>query len=129
MSPAHLVLVAVLSLFAAGASTSVQAPAQAAVQTVTLYSYGYAPATIRLRAGQPVTLAFVNRSGNAHDFTAPAFFARSRILAGDVARGEIELRGGRSASVALVPARGTYPVHCGHFLHKQLGMKGKIIVE
>ena len=100
-----------------------------AVQQVTLYSYGYAPAAIRLRAGQPVTLNFVNRSGNAHDFTAPAFFARSRILSGRVPRGEIELRGGASTSVTLVPARGTYPVHCGHFLHKQLGMRGTIVVS
>ena len=121
------------SILAVGlASTlSITASAQAppSVQTVTLYSYGYAPYAIRLRAGQPVTLNFVNRSGHAHDFTAAAFFARSRILWGGIPRGEIELRGGQSMSITLVPARGTYPVHCGHFLHKQFGMRGTIVVS
>ena len=119
-----LLIIGLVSTFGVGASAQTPPP----VLTITLYSYGYAPAAIRLRTGQPVALNFVNRSGNSHDFTAPAFFARSRILSGHVDRGEVELRGGRSVSVTLVPARGTYRVHCGHFLHKQFGMRGTIAV-
>ena len=119
-----LLVLGLLSTLGVGASA--QTPPS--VQTVILYSFGYGPAAIRLQAGQPITLNFVNRSGGAHDFTARAFFARSRILSGHATRGEIELRGGQSVSVTLVPARGTYPVHCGHFLHKQLGMRGTIVV-
>jgi hypothetical protein len=32
-------------------------------------------------------------------------------------------------SVTLVPARGTYPVHCSHFMHDQLGMHSVIYVR
>ena len=105
------------------------AGAQTAVQTIALVSYGYSPKVIRLRAGQPVTLQFVNRSGKGHDFTAREFFAASRITAGQVRNGEIDLKGGQSASVTLVPARGTYKVHCGHPFHKAFGMKATIVVR
>ena len=105
------------------------ASAQTPVQIIELRSFGYAPRTIQLAAGKPVTLTFTNRSGDSHDFTARSFFARSRIVAGAVPGGEIELKGGRSLSVTLVPAAGRYKVHCGHFLHKQFGMRGEIIVR
>lgn len=113
------------------AAVALAAPAGAAapVQTVSLYSYGYAPAPIRLAAGRAVTLRFVNRAGKGHDFIAPAFFARSRILSGMVRRGEVSLRSGESAELTLVPAGGTYQVHCGRFMHKQLGMKSIILVD
>ena len=105
------------------------ATAQAPVQIVELRNFDYSPRELRLRAGQPVTLTFVNRAGGAHDFTAKSFFARSRIVAGSAAGGQIELRGGQSRSVTLVPAAGRYKVHCGHFMHKQFGMTGTIIVQ
>ena len=120
-----ILLIALASTLAVTASAQTAPP----VETITLYSFGYAPTAIRLRADEPVTLNFTNRSVSAHDFTAAAFFARARILSGRVAGGEIELRGGQSTSVTLVPARGTYPVHCGHFLHKQFGMRGTIVVS
>ena len=111
------------------ASASAQSPVAAPVHTISLYSYGYTPNPIRLRAGQPVTLQFVNRSGSGHDFTSERFFRSARLIAGAPAGGEIDLKSGGSASVTLVPARGTYRVHCGHFFHKQLGMRGTIIVQ
>lgn len=96
---------------------------------IDLYSYGYRPNPIRLAAGRPVTLTFVNRAGKGHDFTAPAFFRASRILAGNVAGGEVDLAGRRNATVTLVPAAGTYHVHCGRPFHKLLGMRGTIVVR
>ena len=119
-------LLAAATLLAAGPATAQRAPP---VQVVTLYSYGYSPQVLRLGAGRPVTLHFINRSGSGHDFTARKFFRSARILSGRVAGGEVELRGGQSASVTLIPARGRYPVHCGHFFHKQLGMRGTIVVQ
>ena len=119
-------LLAAAALLAAGPAATQPAPP---AQTVTLYSYGYAPQVLHLAAGRPVTLQFVNRSGNGHDFTARQFFHSSRILAGRADGGEIELRGGQSASITLVPAAGRYPVHCGHTLHKMFGMSGTIIVH
>jgi plastocyanin len=114
---------------AAGLSLAFAAPASAQpVQTIVLYSHGYAPNVIQLRAGRPVTLTFVNRSGKGHDFTARAFFASSRILSGRVSGGEVGMGPGQSRTVTLIPRAGRYKVHCSHFLHKQLGMKGTIVV-
>ena len=108
---------------------SAPAPAQPAAQTILVWSYGYTPRPIYLRAGQPVTLTFVNRSGNSHDFVARSFFANSRMLSGDAREGEIDLRGGETKTVRLIPRAGTYSAHCSHFFHKQLGMSDQIIVQ
>ena len=122
-----------ISRFAAAAALSLAlgtaAPAQPAAQTILVWSYGFSPQPIHLRAGQPVTLTFVNRSGSSHDFAAHSFFANSRILSGDAREGEIDLRGGETKTVRLIPRAGTYGVHCSHFFHKQLGMSDTIIVD
>jgi plastocyanin len=106
-----------------------QAPAQPSGQTILVWSYGFSPRPIYLRAGQPVTLTFVNRSGSSHDFVAHSFFANSRILSGDAREGEIDLRGGETKTVRLIPRAGRYNAHCSHFFHKQLGMSDEIIVN
>lgn len=105
------------------------AAAQPASRTILLWSYGYTPAPIRLAAGRPITLTFVNRAGKTHDFTAPRFFANSRVVAGSAPDGGVELRAGQSRSITLVPRAGVYRVHCGQFLHKQFGMRSQIIVN
>ena len=105
------------------------AAAQPAALIVNVTSYDFAPKPIHLRAGQPVTLTFVNRSGSGHDFTAERFFASSQIRAGAAPGGEIELRPGEARSITLVPRRGIYPAHCSHFFHKQLGMSDQIVVD
>lgn len=116
---------------ATGCAIAFAAPASAqpAAQTIVLYSHGYSPNPIQLSAGRPVTLTFVNRSGKGHDFTARSFFANSRVVSGRVERGEVGMGPGQSRTVTLVPRAGRYKVHCSHFLHKQLGMKGTIIVS
>ena len=121
----RLAAAAALSLIGSAAATQTATP----VQTIQLYSYGYGPDPIVLSAGKPVTLNFVNRAGKGHDFTAPKFFSSSKIVAGSVAGGEVELGGGQSASVTLVPSAGRYKVHCGKPFHKMLGMSGDIIVR
>ena len=106
------------------------AAAQPAAQlTVDVWSFGFGPRPIHLRAGQPVTLTFVNRSGSGHDFTAHAFFAYSRIVSGSAPGGEIDLPGHAVRSITLVPRAGRYDAHCSHFLHKQMGMTDVIIVD
>lgn len=119
------------------------AAAQPASVTIYLWSFNYAPKPIYLRAGRPVTLTFVNRSGSSHDFVARSFFANSRILSGmgmgsamgqgmgmgKAMDGMVDLRGGETKRVTLVPRAGTYPVHCSHFMHKQLGMSDVIVVN
>jgi plastocyanin len=116
---------ALLGLAATASAQPVAAPAY----VIALYSYGYQPNPIVLRAGRPVTLTFVNRAGKGHDFTAPKFFRSSRILAGNVGSGEVGMGPGQSRSVTLIPAAGRYGVHCGHPFHKVLGMRGDIVVR
>lgn len=97
---------------------------------VHLYSFAFQPSPIVLRAGVPVTLVLMNTAGIGHEFKAPYFFRASRILAGGVSyEGSVELRPHQSASVTLIPMRGTYEAHCGHFMHDVLGMETKIYVE
>ena len=119
-------------LLAAAALACVAIPAAGkapvASATITLTSYRYAPAPIYLAGGVPVRLILVNRAGKRHDFTAEKFFRASRILAGRVSDGEVVLEPGETKVIDLIPARGTYKVHCGMFGHKMLGMSTMIIV-
>lgn len=109
--------------------TPASALAETPVQTISLYSYGYKPAPIWLTAGHEVTLKFVNTSGKGHDFTAPEFFAHSKIVSGDVKEGEVDLKGDETKMVTLVPAAGEYKAHCGHLFHSSFGMHTTIVVR
>ena len=123
MKPA-LSMIAALALAAPAAA---QQPAPTI--PVRLYSFGFNPSPIVLRAGQQVTMVFTNVSGGGHSFKAPAFFAHSRIVNGMTMNGEIHVMPHRSTSVTLIPARGTYPAHCSHFMHDQMGMHTVIYVQ
>jgi plastocyanin len=118
-----------LLLLAAGLALPSAALAQPAAQTVTVWSFGFAPRPLQLRAGQPVTLTFVNRSGSGHDFTAPAFFGRSRIIAGAAPGGRIGLPPHAARTITLVPLAGSYKAHCSHLMHEPLGMSDTIFVR
>ncbi|MFA6114058.1 MAG: copper-binding protein [Sphingomonas sp.] len=99
---------------------------------VTLRNFAFAPSELRLRAGHVYQLHFANVGSGGHDFTAPDFFRAANIRDGDrpgVAGGKVSLRKGEVRDVLLVPAAGTYPLKCGHFLHASLGMTGMIVVE
>jgi len=124
MSMFRITCAAALSL-----AFSVPAAGQPAAQTISVWSFGFAPHPLHLAAGKPVILTFVNRSGSSHDFTAKGFFANAAITAGAAPEGEIELRPYASRSITLIPRAGTYHAHCSHFFHQQLGMSDEIIVD
>lgn len=105
------------------------AAAQPAAQTIQLYSFGYTPKVIRLAAGRPVTLNFVNTAGGGHNFSAPSFFAAANVTSGSAPNGVVELGARQSRAVTLVPRAGSYKFRCTHTFHKQLGMTGQILVE
>lgn len=105
------------------------AAAQPAGVTIYLQNFSFTPKPIHLRAGQPVTLTFVNRSRGGHDFTAPEFFMASRVISGMPMNGMVELRGGETKRVTLVPRAGTYRAKCTHFMHKAFGMTDTIVVN
>jgi len=108
---------------------AVPAAAQPAGVTINVWSFGFGPKPLHLRAGQPVTLSFVNASGSNHDFTAHSFFANARVVSGSAPDGEIDLKPHETRTITLVPRAGTYKAHCSHFMHKQMGMQDDIVVD
>lgn len=99
---------------------------------VHLANFDFTPPVIHLRAGRPYRLQLVNDASGGHDFTAPAFFAAARVAASDqalVAGGKVELHGGESRMVHVIPAPGTYKVVCTHLGHALLGMTARIVVD
>jgi plastocyanin len=123
----HKVLISALLLGAAAAAS-----AQPAAVTVRLSNFSFNPNTIRLKAGAPATLRIQNASRGGHNFSAPEFFAAARIdpkSAAFVRKGAVEVPGGRTVDVTLVPSAGTYRLKCTHTLHSTFGMKGMIFVE
>jgi len=119
-----------LAGFAGGAATS--QPSSQAI-TVELSSFKFTPAALTLTRGHSYVLHFVNNASGGHDFVAKEFFASATIAPEDrakVAKGEVELGGGESADIHLVPnSPGTYKSHCSHFMHSSLGMTGKVVVQ
>jgi uncharacterized cupredoxin-like copper-binding protein len=126
-----------LGLAGALAAAALAAPAcaqpdwsHAARVSVKLASFSFTPSTIHLRAGQPVVLHLVNAASGGHDFAAREFFAAATLRdPGAVDRGRVELGGGESRDVALVPQAGRYPLKCTHAFHKTFGMSGEIVVD
>lgn len=104
----------------------------AAEADILLHPFAYEPRVIRLAAGQPVKLEFVN-NGRAHlSFSAPDFFRAARIRSRDaplVAGGGLRLAPGERVTVALVPAPGRYRARSISLLHRLRGMSALIIVE
>ncbi|MBL0925622.1 MAG: cupredoxin domain-containing protein [Sphingomonadaceae bacterium] len=100
---------------------------------IVLANFKFTPSAISLKAGQPVTLHFVNQGSGGHDFTAPEFFKAATMDTATRAKlgkkGRIDLSAGDSADVTLTPKVGNYKVKCGHFLHAGFGMTGTIIVS
>ncbi|HEV7233886.1 MAG TPA: cupredoxin domain-containing protein [Sphingorhabdus sp.] len=125
-------IVAYLALAALAAAVPSSAQNSARVE-IQLANFKFTPADIKLTAGQPVTLHFVNKGSGGHDFTAPEFFKAATMDAATRAKlgkkGRIDLSAGESADVVLTPRAGTYKVKCGHFLHAGFGMTGTITVS
>ena len=130
MNPMRFACAAALAgaTLAVPASVAGSQPAKPTVG-IALASYSFAPNPIYLAGGVPVRLVFTNRSGQTHEFDAPLFFRSARILSGSAPAGEVELKGGQTKVVELVPTRGTYKVHCGRPFHTILGMTARIIVS
>ena len=116
---------ATLSLSHANAAAK---PANPTVN-ITLASHYYQPNPIYLAGGVPTRLVFENKSGKTHDFKAPDFFRRSRIITGSAPDGVVTLEKGRGTVIELIPARGRYRVHCSQPFHTMLGMTGTIVVN
>lgn len=113
---------ALLAVVATPVMLAADAPARV---EIILSNFKFTPETIRLTAGQPVTLHFVNQGSGGHNFSAPEFFAGVTGVSG----GKVELAKGESRDVTLTPRAGSYTVRCTHFLHTGFGMKGTVVVQ
>jgi len=119
-------------LFALSATASAQpaaTPAGVPIVRVELSTFDFTPATIRLRAGQPVILRLFNRGDRDHNFQAPLFFLQATNVSGPVRNGKVEVAGGQTIDVRLTPRRGTFRLKCGHTMHATMGMEGDIVVQ
>jgi len=99
---------------------------------VLLRPFAFEPRIIRLEAGRPVRLRFVNGGRATHSFHAPRFFRTARLRAEDgdiVTNGYVRLASGERRTVALVPAPGRYPVRSFGAVQWALGMRAVIVVE
>ena len=99
---------------------------------ILLHPFRYEPREIRLAAGRPVLLEFVNNGRANLSFRAPRFFAAALVRRRDrdkVAGGGFRLAPGERLSIGLVPAPGIYRAHSGYLLHRLRGMSARIVVE
>lgn len=101
-------------------------------EQILLRPFAYEPRLIRLQAGRPVKLTFVNNSRATLSFDAPAFFRAARLRGREarmLADGRFRLAPGERRTVALVPAPGRYRARSSNLLHRTLGMSAEILVE
>jgi plastocyanin len=99
---------------------------------VLMFPHAYEPDPIRLAAGRPVKLRFVNQGQSSFSFSASGFFRAARIRRGDaeaVRDGTLRLAPGERRTIALVPAPGRYRARSSNLLHRLLGMSVRIVVE
>jgi hypothetical protein len=129
----HLLAAAAALLLAAPAAAQREPEWRRAEQAdILLHPFSYEPHVIRLSAGRPVRLRFVNNGQAWLSFRAPHFFAAARIRGRDrrvLTDGGFRLAPGQRLDVALVPARGAYPAYSGYPLHRLRGMTARILVE
>jgi len=84
---------------------------------VDLVDFGIRPLEIRVKAGQPVNLALVNRGRILHDLTIPALGFQAVVQPGQ-----------RTAAALTAPAPGTYELYCSVPGHREAGMTGRLVV-
>lgn len=124
-------LILFLSLFLA-APAAAQEWRTAAEYDVLLTSYAIQPKVLKLKAGEPVRLRFVNNSNEPHRFAAAAFFAHAEVpehLRGLVRHGAVFVAPLSEETLVLVPKAGRYSVSGGPLAQRLLGMHGRIVVE
>lgn len=132
----RLLILAAALVLAVPASTSVLAREpewrQSADYDVLLRPFAYEPKELRLEAGRPVRLRFVNSGQSTLSFSAPAFFQAAQIRSGDadlVRGGTLRVGPGERRTILLVPAAGRYRMRSANIVQRLLGMGGRIIVE
>lgn len=120
-------LAAVLSL-AGCASPSVERTAQPLPDggqrvAIELSSFAFAPNVVRVRAGVPLTIDAVSKSGIAHNLTILSLDQAAALKSVDVAANQTVT----FQATLLRPGR--YVFYCDKPLHRPLGMEGKLLAQ
>ena len=120
--------------FAASLSSAQPAPEwrTAPERDVLLRPWAIEPGTIRLEAGRPVRLRFVNQGQATHSFSASEFFRSAQLRPRDAdiaASGRLRLAPGERRTVALVPAAGRYSAGSSNLVQWMLGLRAAIVVD
>lgn len=107
---------------------------------VELRDYGFNPAEVRLKAGQPYRLTVVNIGGHSHYFNAPDFLRTIATRQVDV-KDQVEVKGqnfssfevarrGGSFTIEFVPlVKGSYRAYCHLEGDPHRGVEGRFIVQ
>lgn len=105
----------------AGSQTKTPTPTSVSVvKTFTIIgkSFSFTPAVINVNKGDTVKIIFKNESGT-HDWRIDEFNARTNII-----------QGGKEETIQFVADKvGTFEYYCSVGTHRQMGMKGNLIVK
>jgi hypothetical protein len=121
-----------IALLALGAPAVAQDWRMAPEYDVALTSFEIKPQVIKLKAGEPVKLRFVNDSAQVHRFSAPDFFRNIQLSDHDrplVRHGGVRLAPFEDETIAFVPHAGRYKVTGDNLFRRVLGMTATIIVQ
>jgi hypothetical protein len=125
-------LLPALLLILAGAPAAAQEWTLAPEYDVLVTSFEIRPEVIRLKAGEPVRLHFVNNSEQPHAFIAPTFFRSIELRGRDrrlISHGALRLAPLSDETIAFVPRAGRYAVSGDNLFRKVIGMRARIVVE
>jgi uncharacterized cupredoxin-like copper-binding protein len=113
-----------------GAAAAARAPKPLEIDVV-MADYSFEPDHLTFRHGVHYRLHLENHGEETHEFTAPIFFASSRIDNPDVLnreRSEVLMQPGDKKDIFLTPLTpGTYDLRCAD--HDWYGMVGGITVK
>lgn len=100
-------------------TTEVETTTQSAETVVEGREYFFNPETVEVNQGENVTITFRNAGSIAHNFTLPAFDARTTTI-----------QPGKLASVSFTANQtGEFPFWCSVPGHRQAGMEGTLVVK
>lgn len=107
---------------------------------ISAQEFRFTPTTITVRAGERIKLVLTNKGTVAHEIVSPLLKASKDMevqsqgikVEGDEI-GEVEFARGKTVTIELTPTRaGRFEFWCGEKtggkLHRDLGMKGTIVV-
>jgi uncharacterized cupredoxin-like copper-binding protein len=103
--------------------------------------FAFSPATVTVKAGQPVQLNLQNGGALDHDFKSDLPISKLVYQEADNAPDEqkensdkglmdVDFDKGKTARVTFTPTKpGTYPFYCDVQGHREAGMQGTIVVS